>query len=118
MARSTASFARVARWVSVVAVIVSGFALPPFASAQQTATLTPQDTYLNVDATTQGSEATLTVYTWPDYKPANAIVLKFDLSSIPAGSTITSAALSLSLVQRAYNGGYCFYARAGEKVHT
>src|SRR5205814_3834052 len=37
------------------------------------------------------------VYTWPDTKSANVIVMKFDLASIPAGSTISSATLSLNL---------------------
>src|SRR5438445_5588243 len=55
------------------------------------------DTYLNINATNNVADATLNVYTWPDAKSANAIVMKFDLSSIPAGSTISSATLSLNL---------------------
>ncbi|HAR41490.1 MAG TPA: hypothetical protein DCS07_02480 [Bdellovibrionales bacterium] len=38
---------------------------------------------------------TLNTYTWPDYMIANAIVMKFDLSSIPAGAVIDSATLQL-----------------------
>jgi len=33
-----------------------------------------------------------------DAKPANAIVMKFDLASTPAGSTVSSATLALNLV--------------------
>src|SRR5213080_763754 len=55
------------------------------------------DTYLNINATNNVADVTLNVYTWPDSKSANAIVMKFDLSSIPAGSTISSATLSLNL---------------------
>src|SRR5213080_513003 len=57
------------------------------------------DTYLNINATNSGAEPTLNVYTWPDAKIANAIVMKFDLASIPAGSTISSATLNLNLVE-------------------
>src|SRR5256886_1691780 len=57
------------------------------------------DTYLNINATNNVADATLNVYTWPDTKSANAIVMKFDLSSIPAGSTISSATLNLNLVE-------------------
>src|SRR5213080_3641827 len=57
------------------------------------------DTYLNITATHSGAEPTLNVYTWPDAKIANAIVMKFDLASIPAGSTISSATRNLNLVE-------------------
>src|SRR5437762_8996598 len=55
------------------------------------------DTYLNINATNNVADVTLNVYTWPDTKSANVIVMKFDLASIPAGSTISSATLSLNL---------------------
>jgi len=55
------------------------------------------DTYLNINATNNAAGATLNLYTWPDGKSANAIVMKFDLAGIPAGSTISSATLSLNL---------------------
>src|SRR5256884_4257268 len=57
------------------------------------------DTYLNINATNNVADATLNVYTWPDTKSANAIVMKFDLSSISTGSTISSATLNLNLVE-------------------
>src|SRR5437660_12101886 len=57
------------------------------------------DTYLNINAINTAAEPTLNVYTWRDAKIANAIVMKFDLASIPAGSTISSATLNLNLVE-------------------
>src|SRR5438046_4078990 len=55
------------------------------------------DTYVNINATNNVADATLSVYTWPDARSANAIVMKFDLASIPAGSTVSSATLHLNL---------------------
>ena len=63
-----------------------------------TAAISPTaDTYLNLDATSHATEDSLNLYTWPNDSIANAIVMKFDLSSIPAGSTISSATLNLYL---------------------
>src|SRR5207302_1749535 len=77
-------------------------ARPPRSSAvvtaPSTATLSPDgDTFLNIDATNYSTDTTLNVYTWPDNRIANAIVMKFDLASIPGGSTISSATLNLYL---------------------
>jgi hypothetical protein len=55
------------------------------------------DTYLNIDAVNNATAATLNLYTWPDQQIANAIVMTFDLTSIPAGATISSATLHLIL---------------------
>src|SRR5438034_1489006 len=56
-----------------------------------TAVISPSgDTYLNINAVNAAGEPTLNLYTWPDNKIANAVVMKFDLASIPAGSTISS----------------------------
>jgi hypothetical protein len=74
----------------------------PEAGAQtQTATmaLSPQDTYLKIDASVNSAKTTLNLYTWPDYQAANAIVMKFSLASLPAGAAIQKAVLRLSLVQ-------------------
>jgi hypothetical protein len=58
--------------------------------------LTPTaDTRINLDAVNYSTDTLLTLYTWPDAQVANAILMKFDLSSIPAGATISSATLSL-----------------------
>ncbi|MEO8425644.1 MAG: DNRLRE domain-containing protein, partial [Verrucomicrobiota bacterium] len=58
-----------------------------------------QDTFLNVNTDIGISSATLNLYTWPDDKIANVILMKFDLSSIPAGATITDAQLNLYLLE-------------------
>src|SRR5439155_12180555 len=46
-----------------------------------------------------GSSGELRTYTWPANKVANAILMKFDLTSVPSGSTIQSASLGLSLTE-------------------
>src|SRR5436190_22020893 len=69
------------------------------AEAASTAVIHPTgDTYLNIDAANHATETQLDLYTWPDAKPANAILMKFDLASIPAGSMASSATLTLNLV--------------------
>src|SRR5206468_3458481 len=69
------------------------------AEAASTAVIHPTgDTYLGIDAGNYATETQLNLYTWPDAKPANAILMKFDLASIPAGSTVSSATLTLNLV--------------------
>jgi hypothetical protein len=61
-------------------------------------TLTPDDTSLNLDATSHSSDPQLTTYTWPDNKVANVILMKFDLSGFAAGTVIRQATLNLSLL--------------------
>src|SRR5438132_1506976 len=69
------------------------------AETASTAVIHPTgDTYLNIDAGNYATEAQLNLYTWPDAKPANAILIKFDLASIPPGSTVSSATLTLNLI--------------------
>jgi hypothetical protein len=60
--------------------------------------LMPDDTYLNLDGANYSGSEILATYTWPDYQVANAIVMKFDLSAVPAGSVVTGAALHLALL--------------------
>jgi hypothetical protein len=75
---------------------------PRFAASVQTSTVAispTADAFLNIDATNYGSSAVLSVYTWPDNRIANASVLKFDLATIPAGATISSATLNLNLTE-------------------
>ena len=72
------------------------------ASAQvQTSTvlLSPNDTFINLNTTNYSTSAMLGTYTWPDYQPANAILMKFDLSSIPSGAVIQNANLKLALIE-------------------
>jgi hypothetical protein len=69
------------------------------AAQTSTAIISPTgDTYLGIDAVNSAMRTRLNLYTWPNDTIANAIVMKFDLSSIPAGSTISSATLNLYLV--------------------
>jgi hypothetical protein len=60
--------------------------------------LSPQDTSLNINATNYSADPVLTTYTWPANQVANAILMKFDLSSVPAGAVVQSATLDLTLV--------------------
>src|SRR3989440_7279651 len=73
------------------------------------------DGFLNINATNYASSATLNVYTWPDNKIANAIVLKFDLASIPAGATITSETRRVSQTGR-YPTGPQNYTETVHKI--
>jgi hypothetical protein len=63
-----------------------------------TLNLTPKDTFLNTNKKNYSTSTTLPVYTWPDRQPANAVVMKFDFSPLPAGATVTQATLHLALV--------------------
>lgn len=74
---------------------------PPLAAAESsTATLSPTaDTYLNIDDINYATGPVLSLYTWPADTVANAVVMKFDLASIPAATTIVSATLNLYLVE-------------------
>lgn len=56
---------------------------------------TVEDTYMNLDANNNSSVTRLNTYTWPTDSPANTILVKWDLSAIPAGSTIVDATVSL-----------------------
>jgi len=57
------------------------------------------DTYLNINTTINASATTLNLYTWPANRIGNAILLQFDLRAIPAGSTVSTATLTLRLTQ-------------------
>jgi hypothetical protein len=68
------------------------------ASTTTTVTLSPNDTSLNLNTTNYVSDQRLYTYTWPSNRVANAILMKFDLSQIPANATLQSATLQLSLI--------------------
>ena len=59
--------------------------------------LSPQDTTILLNTVSQGAHGSLTVYTWPANRVAGNILIKFDLSKIPANAVIQSATLTLSL---------------------
>ncbi len=54
-----------------------------------------QDTFININRDINFTSQQLNTYTWPENTPANAILMKFDLSPLPQGAQIQSAALSL-----------------------
>ena len=58
-----------------------------------------EDTFLNINTDIGISIPTLNLYTWPANKIANVILMKFDLSGIPAGATIADAQLNLYQVE-------------------
>ena len=64
-----------------------------------TISLSPQDTYINISTTNFSGAVELNTYTYPANRVANAILMKFNLSQIPANATIQSAILSLSLTR-------------------
>jgi len=53
------------------------------------------DTYINLNSVNYSSSAELNAGTWPAGLIANSILMKFDLSSIPAGARIENAILNL-----------------------
>jgi chitodextrinase len=57
------------------------------------------DTFLNIDTSVNSAEPTLNTYTWPANQVANTVLMKFVLSSLPAGAVIQSATLNLALVE-------------------
>jgi len=88
-------------------------------SAQTTSgsmVLSPTDTYININSNNYSTAPTVATYTWPDYQPANAILMKFDLSKLPAGAVIQSAKLRLSLVEADHKEGTPTYNVSAHKI--
>ena len=56
---------------------------------------TVEDTFLQLNATANATNTALYTYTWPANKPANAILMKWNISALPANAQIQSATLSL-----------------------
>ena len=103
---ATTSRRRLARALFAIAGAVAASVIAPHPDSQvsaqtQTSTvvLSPTDTYLNINSNNYSTSTTVATYTWPDYQAANAILMKFDLSKLPAGAVIQSAKLRLSLVE-------------------
>jgi len=97
---------RLARVVVAIAGAVAAAVIAPQPNSQlsaqteaSTVVLSPTDTYINLNSNNYSTAATVGTYTWPDYQAANAILMKFDLSKLPAGAVIQSAKLRLSLVE-------------------
>ena len=61
--------------------------------------LPPDDTFLNINRNNYSNEPILATYTWPNNKIANAILMKFDLSTLPNGALLQEATLHLALVE-------------------
>jgi hypothetical protein len=85
------------------------------AAADTVVTLSPQDTSLTLKTKTQSTNPLLMTYTWPARKAANAILMKFDLSAIPAGAVVSDATLGLALVQ-SDQGAESTYTVSAHKV--
>jgi hypothetical protein len=75
-----------------------------------------EDTQINIDSNNYSTDTQLNTYTWPTNSIANAILIKWDLSSIPAGSTIINASLSLYLQGYEGTGGDDLYDISVHKV--
>ncbi|NKE71371.1 fibronectin type III domain-containing protein [Candidatus Manganitrophus noduliformans] len=74
--------------------------LPPPTSTPTTVRLSPAaDTFININTSVYNTSTTLNTYTFPANQTANAVLMKFALSSLPAGVVIQSATLNLSLVE-------------------
>ncbi len=77
---------------------------------------TVQDTFVGLNSSNYSAGTQLNTYTWPANQPANTILMKWDLSSIPAGSTIVSATLSLYMQGVSGTGGKSLYNISAHKV--
>ena len=67
---------------------------------------TIEDTFLNINTDVNSASTILNTYTWPANTPANAILMKWNVSALPANAQIQSATLYLSLVG---SGGDAMY---------
>jgi len=66
-------------------------------SGSITLVLSPADTYIKVNDTIHSTEPELNTYTNPSNRVANVILMKFDISQIPANAAVQSAILQLAL---------------------
>lgn len=75
-------------------------AVTPASNSSTTLVLNPAgDTFISGNSTAYGSWETLNTYTWPANTIANAALMQFNLSGLPAGAVIQSAILTLALVE-------------------
>ena len=68
------------------------------ASGTTTVNLSPTDSFIELQNQPNGSATRLSATTYPANQVGKAILMKFDLSPIPANATIQSASLELSLI--------------------
>jgi fibronectin type 3 domain-containing protein len=74
------------------------------------------DTFINANSNNYSQDTRLNTFTWPTDQIANAILMKWDLSAIPEGSTIHSATLNLYLQGYVGNGGDTIYDISVHKI--
>ena len=67
---------------------------------------TVQDTFININQEVNVASDRLNTYTWPTNMSANAVLIKFNLSQLPAGAKIQSATLSLYQVEAGGDTSY------------
>ncbi|KAA0890514.1 Ig-like domain-containing protein [Oryzomonas rubra] len=67
---------------------------------------TVEDTFLNINTDVNAANVALNTYTWPANTPANAILMKWDVSALPANAQIQSATLNLNLISSGGDTSY------------
>jgi Bacterial Ig domain len=114
---------RLSHALVAIAGVVAAAVIAPQSNSQvsaqsQTGTmvLSPTDTYISLNSNNYNGDPMLATYTWPDYQPANAILMKFDLSKLPAGSVIQTAKLQLSLIEADHKEGTPTYNVSAHKI--
>lgn len=80
--------------------------------------LRPDDTSLNIDAVNCSTHPALMTYTWPDRAPANAALLKFDVSGVPPAALVHRATLRLFLVESDADAGTSYTIAAHKVVRS
>jgi hypothetical protein len=78
-------------------------------TSDSTSPNTVEDTYLNLNSSANSTTTSLVTYTWPANKPANSILMKWNISSLPANAQIQSATLSLYMNLLEGTGGDTLY---------
>lgn len=67
---------------------------------------TVEDTFLNINNDVNATGVSLSTYTWPTATPANAVLMKWDVSALPANAEIQSATLYLYLTEGGGDNAY------------
>jgi hypothetical protein len=77
---------------------------------------TVTDTFININTANSLTNTSLNTYTWPTDTPANAILMKWDISALPAGAQILDAKLYLYMNQVSGTGGDSLYDLSVHKI--